>query len=174
MLKTKKEDVVVKPTTPNCSRYGLRTKRNQKYSKFDEEYIIQCQEEIYKAVNQKSKKDADAKKTNKKVKKDDSKAPIKEIEYRTLEWQKDALYFSYEPNFLFLENDDGYVCECCDPKTNKKASSSEDNSEAEADPDDTNEDEECWPEGETSIPEETKPHAPGWFGKGRRRRGRTK
>merc|ERR1711872_65942 len=107
------------------------------------------------AVNQKGKKDADIKKTNKKDKKDD-------------------LYFSYEPNFLFLENDDGYVCECCDPKTNKKASSSEDNSEAEADPDDTNEDEECWPEGETSIPEETKPHAPGWFGKGRRRRGRTK
>jgi len=27
---------------------------------------------------------------------------IKEIEYRTIEWPKDALYFSYEPNFLFL------------------------------------------------------------------------
>ena len=27
---------------------------------------------------------------------------IKEIEYRTVEWPKDALYFSYEPNFLFL------------------------------------------------------------------------
>ena len=27
---------------------------------------------------------------------------VKEIEYRTVEWPKDALYFSYEPNFLFL------------------------------------------------------------------------
>ena len=27
---------------------------------------------------------------------------IREIEYRTIEWPKDALYFSYEPNFLFL------------------------------------------------------------------------
>ena len=27
---------------------------------------------------------------------------IQEIEYRTIEWGKDALYFSYEPNFLFL------------------------------------------------------------------------
>jgi hypothetical protein len=27
---------------------------------------------------------------------------IREIEYRTIEWPKDALYFSYEPSFLFL------------------------------------------------------------------------
>ena len=25
-----------------------------------------------------------------------------DVEYRTLDWPKDALYFSYEPNFLFL------------------------------------------------------------------------
>jgi hypothetical protein len=33
---------------------------------------------------------------------------IREIEYRTIEWPKDALYFSYEPNFLFLGNISGY------------------------------------------------------------------
>ena len=30
------------------------------------------------------------------------KGKVKEVEYRTIEWGKDALYFSYEPNFLFL------------------------------------------------------------------------
>jgi hypothetical protein len=36
---------------------------------------------------------------------------IREIEYRTVEWPKDALYFSYEPNFLFLGN--ASVIESC-------------------------------------------------------------
>ena len=33
---------------------------------------------------------------------EDVKGKVKEVEYRTIEWGKDALYFSYEPNFLFL------------------------------------------------------------------------
>ena len=33
---------------------------------------------------------------------EDLKGKVKDIEYRTIEWGKDALYFSYEPNFLFL------------------------------------------------------------------------
>ena len=34
--------------------------------------------------------------------KEEPKGKVKEVEYRTVEWAKDALYFSYEPNFLFL------------------------------------------------------------------------
>ena len=50
---------------------------------------------------------------------EDKFAEPKEIEYRTINWPKDALYFSYEPNFLFNEDDDDdieFVCDCCDPK----------------------------------------------------------
>ena len=28
---------------------------------------------------------------------------IRDIEYRTIEWARDALYFSYEPNFLVIQ-----------------------------------------------------------------------
>ena len=33
--------------------------------------------------------------------------------------------------------DDGYVCECCDPKTRKKTASSEENSDAEPEQEET-------------------------------------
>ena len=54
-----------------------------------------------------------------------------ELEYRTIEWAKDALYFSYEPNFLYCDDDEEleFVCDCCDPKRKKKAASSEEGSE---------------------------------------------
>lgn len=42
--------------------------------------------------------------------------------------------FSYEPNFLFNEDEDDeieFVCDCCDPKRRKKKPSSEECSEEE-------------------------------------------
>merc|ERR1711872_749844 len=59
---------------------------------------------------------------------------FRELEYRTIEWAKDALYFSYESNFLFTDDDEEleYVCDCCDPKRKKKTVSSEEGSEKDA------------------------------------------
>ena len=33
------------PVAVRASRYGLRERRTQKYSQFDEDYFIQCQEQ---------------------------------------------------------------------------------------------------------------------------------
>eukprot|EP00088_Acartia_fossae_P032960 TRINITY_DN33739_c0_g2_i2.p1 TRINITY_DN33739_c0_g2~~TRINITY_DN33739_c0_g2_i2.p1 ORF type:complete len:517 (+),score=136.37 TRINITY_DN33739_c0_g2_i2:27-1553(+) len=178
---------------PRSRRYGLRENRGLKYNVFKEDLLFK--EQLLQAVKEESKKE-------KKVQNGVTKCPrvstkvngvrkngivevelksgkkVKELEYRTLEWARDALYFSYEPNFLFLDDENGFVCDCCDPKTRRRGGgSSEDNSEAELN-DIQEDDGSATEEGESSYQEETPvvkvQHAPGWFGKGRRKRGKTK
>ena len=89
-----------------------------------------CQEELLKQVKKKHKKSLETK-----IKKAiEETEDFRELEYRTIEWAKDALYFSYEPNFLFTDDDEelDFVCDCCDPKRKKKTVSSEEGSEKDA------------------------------------------
>jgi len=111
------------------NRYKLRQKKSPRYNQFDEEYFILCQEELLKRVKKKHKKTLE----NKIKKAIEETEDFKELEYRTIEWAKDALYFSYEPNFLFTDDDEEleFVCDCCDPKRKKKSASSEEGSEKE-------------------------------------------
>ena len=118
----------------------MRQRKSPKYNQTDEDYFLMCQEELLNSLKKKHNK-----KLGGRVKKDkyddedeeeeeDKFAEPKEIEYRTINWPKDALYFSYEPNFLFNEDDDDdieFVCDCCDPKRRKKKPSSEECSEEE-------------------------------------------
>jgi hypothetical protein len=154
-----------------------------------------CQEEMLKSAKRDHKK-----RLENKIKQEiEDNDEFKELEYRTIEWDKDALYFSYEPSFLFIDEDEEagaggregeFVCECCDPKKKKKQVSSEDVSEVEENEEtdgllsDTEDDadmspcrsREDSPLGAAGAPTEKlpKPMAPGWFGKGRRRRGKVK
>eukprot|EP00092_Neocalanus_flemingeri_P033707 GFUD01036641.1.p1 GENE.GFUD01036641.1~~GFUD01036641.1.p1 ORF type:complete len:611 (+),score=154.10 GFUD01036641.1:169-1833(+) len=111
----------------STARYKLRQKKSPRYNQFDEEYFILCQEELLKRVKKKHKKNLE----NKIKKAIEETEDFKELEYRTIEWAKDALYFSYEPNFLFTDDDEEleFVCDCCDPKRKKKSASSEEGSE---------------------------------------------
>jgi len=118
----------------STARYKLRQKKSPRYNQFDEEYFILCQEELLKRVKKKHKKTLENKIKkaieDKELAVEDIKE-FKELEYRTIEWAKDALYFSYEPNFLFTDDDEEleFVCDCCDPKRKKKTASSEEGSE---------------------------------------------
>jgi len=196
------KDVKVEPKeeedeTP--SRYRLRQQKKCRYNELDEEYFLMCQEELLKSAKRDHKKRLE----NKIKKAIEDNEEFKELEYRTIEWAKDALYFSYEPSFLFVDEDDEeveeeFVCECCDPKKKKKHVSSEEVSDldeenqAEEDPDqddldelltDTDEEAEDSPfrsrenspvpgslPATSLTPAPSKPLAPGWFGKGRRKR----
>jgi len=111
----------------STARYKLRQKKSPRYNQFDEEYFILCQEELLKRVKKKHKKTLE----NKIKKAIEETEDFSELEYRTIEWAKDALYFSYEPNFLYCDDDEEleFVCDCCDPKRKKKAASSEEGSE---------------------------------------------
>lgn len=112
------------------ARYKLRQKKSPRYNQFDEDYFILCQEELLKQVKKKHKKSLETK-----IKKAiEETEDFRELEYRTIEWAKDALYFSYEPNFLFTDDDEelDFVCDCCDPKRKKKTVSSEEGSEKDA------------------------------------------
>ena len=172
-----------------------------------------CQEELLKSAkrDQIQKKRVESK-IKEEIKPDETE--FKELEYRTIEWDKDALYFSYEPSFLFIDEDnedggggeDEFVCECCDPKKKKKVWS-EDVSEVEEENEETDgllsdseeevEDSPCQSREDspasrlsekvgngkngnaetrpaTNGDSPTKPLAPGWFGKGKRRRGKLK
>ena len=106
--------------------------------------------------------------------------------------------FSYEPNFLFNDEEDEeleYVCDCCDPKRRKKKPSSEECSEEEEDEEGSDEDddkdsndieesndsedsrgltsrEESPAPGASQPAKSSKPLPPGWFGKGRSKRRR--
>ena len=100
-----------------------------------------CQEELLKSAKRDQKKRVENK-IKEEIKPDEE---FKELEYRTIEWDKDALYFSYEPSFLFIDEDneegggggeDEFVCECCDPKKKKKVWS-EDVSEVEEENEET-------------------------------------
>ena len=42
------------PVAVRASRYGLRERRTQKYSQFDEDYFIQCQEQEEEPVKVKN------------------------------------------------------------------------------------------------------------------------
>ena len=177
-----------------------------------------CQEELLKSAKRDQKKRVENK-IKEEIKPDETE--FKELEYRTIEWDKDALYFSYEPSFLFVDEDnedggggeDEFVCECCDPKKKKKVWS-EDVSEVEEENEETDgllsdseeevDDSPCQSRedsptiGASRLSEKsgnangkngnaelstrlagngdspTKPMAPGWFGKGKRRRGKLK
>ena len=61
--------------------------------------------------------------------------------------------FSYEPNFLFNEDEDDdieFVCDCCDPKRRKKKPSSEECSEEELSDKDASDEEEDEDDGNQS------------------------
>lgn len=161
-----------------------------------------CQEELLKSAKRDHKK-----RLEKKIKQAiEENEEFKELEYRTIEWDKDALYFSYEPSFLFLDEDEDdeegkegeFVCECCDPKKKKKHVSSEEVSEVDeeneesdallSDSEEEAVDSPCrsreespnlGAEGGEKVESkpfncENKPLPPGWFGKGRRRKGKVK
>lgn len=127
-----KEEVKLEPVEEekeerSTSRYKLRQKKSPRYNQFDEDYFLLCQEELLKQVKKKHKKSLEHK-----IKKAiEETEEFRELEYRTIEWAKDALYFSYESNFLFTDDDEEleYVCDCCDPKRKKKAALREASSE---------------------------------------------
>jgi len=125
---------VEKSETP-IYRSRLRQRKSPKYVQTEEDYFLMCQEELLNKIQKKHKKKLE---TQVKKEEDEDEEDIlepKEIEYRTINWPKDALYFSYEPNFLFNDEDDDddieFVCDCCDPKRKKKKPSSEECSEEE-------------------------------------------
>ena len=64
-----------------------------------------------------------------------------------------CIFYSYEPNFLFNDDEDDeieFVCDCCDPKRRKKKPSSEECSEEELSDKDASEEEEDEEEGTQS------------------------
>jgi len=141
-VKEEKEEIKTEPldeedddeATPTY-RNRLRQRKSPKYNQSDEDYFLMCQEELLNSLKKKH-----IKKQGNQVKKEEDEEEIvdaepKEIEYRTINWPKDALYFSYEPNFLFNDEEDDeieFVCDCCDPKRRKsKKPSSEECSEEE-------------------------------------------
>lgn len=173
---------------PKC-KFNLRRRKGIPIWK--EEELIKASRKTEELLLKKEKKPKMPKKPSK-PKADPNE--IKHIEYRTIEWPKDALYFGYEPTFLFLTKEDEYVCTCCDPKKKRKSpeestSSSEDVdvdtplcTASEEENDDSSEavdqDEEYEKSSEESpvesFQDQPKPMAPGWFGKGRRKKGRNK
>jgi len=178
---------------PKC-KFNLRRRRGIPIWKAEELIKVSRKtEELLLKKEEKKPKKAKMPKKPSKPKADPKE--IKHIEYRTIEWPKDALYFGYEPTFLFLTKEDEYVCTCCDPKKKRKSpeestSSSEDVdtplcTASEEENDDSSEevdkDEEYEKSSEESpvesFQDQPKPMsvmAPGWFGKGRRKKGRSK
>jgi len=130
-----KTETVEQPEEEQTPTYRgrLRQRKSPKYNPTEEDYFLMCQEELLNSFKQKKQ----GRKGGTPVKMEDDEEEEKEpkdIEYRTINWPKDALYFSYEPNFLFNEDEDDeieYVCDCCDPKRRKKKPSSEECSEEE-------------------------------------------
>ncbi len=58
------------------------------------------------------------------------------IDYRTMEWPRDALYLPYEPNFEWVKEgqvigQDAYICDCCDPAKRRKSRRREETSSEE-------------------------------------------
>ena len=70
-----------------------------------------------------------------------------------------CIFYSYEPNFLFNDDEDDeieFVCDCCDPKRRKKKPSSEECSEEELSDKDASEEEEDEEEGgQSKLGDET-------------------
>jgi len=133
-IKTEPPEDAEQSETP-IYRSRLRQRKSPKYVQTEEDYFLMCQEELLNKIQKKHKKKLE---TQVKKEEDEDEEDIlepKEIEYRTINWPKDALYFSYEPNFLFNDEDDDddieFVCDCCDPKRKKKKPSSEECSEEE-------------------------------------------
>ena len=73
--------------------FQLRQRKSPKYNQSDEDYFLMCQEELLNSLKKKH-----IKKQGNQVKKEEDEEEIvdaepKEIEYRTINWPKDALYF---------------------------------------------------------------------------------
>ena len=83
------------------------------------------------------------------------------IYHDSISWSPyfDAFFYSYEPNFLFNDDEDDeieFVCDCCDPKRRKKKPSSEECSEEELSDKDASEEEEDEEEGgQSKLGDET-------------------
>ena len=114
----------------------MRQQKKCRYNELDEEYFLMCQEELLKSAKRDHKKRLE----NQIKQAIEANEEFKELEYRTVEWDKDALYFSYEPAFQFIDEaeeageevkEGEFVCECCDPKNRKKPVSSGEVSEEE-------------------------------------------
>jgi len=128
-------------------RKKLRQRKSPKYTENEEDYFLMCQESLLNTLKRKHKKKMESSHVNYDEDEDEEEdeiAEVKEIEYRTIKWPKDALYFSYEPNFLFNDDEDDeveFVCDCCDPKRRKKKPSSGECSEEELSDKDASEEE---------------------------------
>ena len=71
----------------------LRQRKSPKYVQTEEDYFLMCQEELLNKIQKKHKKKLE---TQVKKEEDEDEGDIlepKEIEYRTINWPKDALYF---------------------------------------------------------------------------------
>ena len=71
--------------------FQLRQRKSPKYNPTEEDYFLMCQEELLNSFSKKRQ-------SRKLAKMDDDEdeeidAEPKDIEYRTINWPKDALYF---------------------------------------------------------------------------------
>jgi len=176
---------------PKC-KFNLRRRRGIPIWKAEE--LIKASRKTEELLLKKEEKAPKKEKMPKKpIKPKADPDEIKHIEYRTIDWPKDALYFGYEPTFLFLSKHDEYVCCCCDPCKKRKSpeestssseevdtplctASEEENEDSSEAVDQDEEYEKSSEESpvESSHDNQPKPMAPGWFGKGRRKKGRNK
>ena len=85
----------------------LRQRKSQKYTENDEDYFLMCQENLLNSLKRKHLKKRFKQEDYDEDGEDDEEdsKEIKEIEYRTIKWPKDALYFRYnhqKENFFIL------------------------------------------------------------------------
>ena len=72
--------------------FQLRQRKSPKYNPTEEDYFLMCQEELLNSFSKKKQ----CRKNGTPVKmedEDEEEREPKEIEYRTITWPKDALYF---------------------------------------------------------------------------------
>ena len=70
--------------------FQLRQRKSPKYNPTEEDYFLMCQEELLNSFSK--KKQCRKNGTPEKMEDEEEREP-KEIEYRTITWPKDALYF---------------------------------------------------------------------------------
>ena len=69
----------------------MRQRKSPKYNQTEEDYFLKCQEDLLNSFGKKHKKKLESQLRD--DEEDDPNRPPKEIEYRTINWPKDALYF---------------------------------------------------------------------------------
>ena len=75
----------------------LRQRKSPKYTENEEDYFLMCQENLLNSLKRKHVKKRDSSQVKDEDDDDyeEETLEVKEVEYRTIKWPKDALYFRY-------------------------------------------------------------------------------